>query len=157
MEVDNAIFSRRAVRKYKPDPIPEEKLQKLYKALQAAPTANNSQPFKFIFVKDAELRRKIVTQACHQDFLLQPPVLVVAVCNAGTAFDAAIAVDHMSLTATSEGLGTCWIGWYEKDPVKKLLSIPAHQDIAILMPVGYPDESPAPRARKPVSELITVL
>lgn len=157
MELNDVIFSRRAIRKYKPDPIPEEKLQKLYKALQAAPTANNSQPFKFIFIKDAELRHKLVAQACHQDYLTQPPVIMAAVCKEGTAFDAAIAVDHMSLVATAEGLGTCWVGWYEKDVVKKLLSIPAGQDIAILMPIGYPDENPAPRPRKPVSELITVI
>lgn len=157
MELSEVILSRRAIRKYKTDPIPEEKLQKLYGALQAAPTANNSQPFGFIFVKDAEKRRQICAQACHQDFIAQAPVLVVAVCSNGAAFDAAIAMDHMSLAATAEGLGTCWVGWYEKDVVKKLLGIPHGKDIAILMPVGYPDETPAPRPRKPVEELITIL
>lgn len=157
MEFSKVITSRRAIRKYKSDPIPEEKLQILYQALQAAPTGNNRQPFKFIFVKDAEKRRQIATQACHQEFLTQPPILIVACCEKGYSFDVAIAVDHMILAATDEGLGTCWVGWFERDIVRNLLSIPANMEVPILVPIGYADENPAARARKPVSELVTVV
>lgn len=157
MELSKVISSRRAIRKYKPDPIPEEKLQKLYQALQAAPTGNNQQPFKFIFVKDAEKRRQIATQACHQEFLTQPPILMVASCEKGYSFDVAIAVDHMILTATDEGLGTCWVGWFERDVVRKLLNIPANMEIPILVAIGYVDENPDARTRKPINELVTVV
>ena len=157
MEFSKVISARRAIRKYKPDPIPEETLQKLYKALQAAPTGNNRQPFRFIFVKDAGMRKKIVTQACHQDFLAQPPILLAACCEKGSSFDVAIAVDHMILAATDEGLGTCWVGWFEEAAVKKLLNIPMSMEVPILVPVGYPAENPAARSRKVIDELVTVI
>lgn len=157
MEFSKVISSRRAIRKYKPDPIPEGKLQKLYQALQAAPSGNNRQPYKFIFVKDPEMCRQIATQACHQEFLSQPPVIMVACCEKGHSFDAAIAVDHMILAATDEGLGTCWIGWFEQDVVRKLLSIPSNMEIPILVPIGYPDETPAARGRKPLNEVVTII
>lgn len=151
------ISKRRAIRKYKEDPIPEDKLQKLYKALQLAPTANNRQPFKFIFVKDSSLRKRIAKQACHQDFLSQPPVLMVACCENGDSFNVAIAVDHMILTATDEGLGTCWVAWFEKDTVRSLLNIPSDQEIPILVPIGYADENPPVKPRKPINEIVTVI
>lgn len=157
MEHSEVITKRRAIRKYKQDPIPEDKLQKLYRALQSAPTGNNRQPFKFIFVKDANLRNKIARQACPQDFLIQPPVLMVATCEKGDSFNVAIAVDHMILAATDEGLGTCWVGWFECDIVRNLLNIPADMDIPILVPIGYADENPAARPRKPISEIVEVI
>ena len=157
MELSEVITKRRAIRKYKQDPIPEEKLQKLYGALQAAPTGNNRQPFKFIFVQDPELREKMVKQACNQEFLLQPPVLMVACCEEGDAFNVAIAVDHMILTAADEGLGTCWVGWFDREIVRGLLNIPANWEIPILVPIGYADEEPPVRPRKPVNKIVTVI
>lgn len=157
MEFKAVITTRRAIRKYKPDPIPESKLQSLYNALQAAPSGNNRQPFKFIFVKDQELRRKIVSQACHQEFLIQPPVLMVACCEKGDSFNVAIAADHMILAATDEGLGTCWVAWFDAEKVKTLLDIPADFDVPVIVPLGFADESPAQRPRKSLEELITVI
>lgn len=157
MEFKSVITTRRAIRKYKPDLIPENKLQSLYNALQAAPSGNNRQPFKFIFVKDPELRRKIVSQACHQEFLMQPPVLMVACCEKGDSFNVAIAADHMILAATDEGLGTCWVAWFDSEKVKTLLNIPADFDVPVIVPIGFADESPAQRPRKSLEELIKVI
>jgi nitroreductase len=117
----------------------------------------NRQPFKFIFVKDPELRRKIVSQACHQEFLVQPPVLMVACCEKGDSFNVAIAADHMILAATDEGLGTCWVAWFDAEKVKALLDIPADFDVPIIVPIGFADESPVQRPRKSLEELITVI
>ena len=157
MDFKAVITKRRAIRKFKPDPIPEDKMQSLYKALQAAPTGNNRQPFRFIFVKDPETRRKIVTQACHQEFLMQPPVLMVARCDKGDSFNAAIAVDHMILAATDEGLGTCWVGWFDAEKVKALLNIPAQFEVPIIVPIGFADEEPPQKERKSLEELIMVI
>ena len=138
-------------------PYPDETLQKLYEALQIAPSGNNSQDFRFIFVKDEAKRREIVTRACHQDFLLDAPVLVVAVCGKGRSFDTAIAIDHMVLSAVNEGLGACWIGWFERDVVKEILELPESLDVPILVPLGYYEENPPAKPRKPLEQLITTI
>lgn len=154
MDFTEVISKRRAVRHYKNDPIPAEKMAKLYEALQMAPSGNNRQPYRFYFVTDPEKRREIVTKACHQEFILEPPVIMVAVCDQGDDFNVAIAVDHLILAATDEGLGTCWVGWFEREVVRQILNIPATQDIPIMVPIGYPAESPAPRPRKSIKELV---
>lgn len=156
MEFMEVIAKRRSIRKYKPDPVPEEKLQKLYEALRLAPSGGNRQNYSFIFVMNAEKRKRIVTEAGHQGFLGEAPVLMVAVCDPGNEFNVAIAVDHMILSATNEGLGTCWVGWFEKEPVKKILDIPDSKVPVILVPIGFPDENPDPRPRKPLEQLIMI-
>ncbi|SFQ48393.1 nitroreductase family protein [Caldicoprobacter faecalis] len=157
MEFMDVISKRRAIRKYKKDPIPEEKLQRLFQALRLAPSGNNRQPYRFIFVRDEKVRREIVQRACYQDFLYDAPVIMVACCEPGRSFDTAIAVDHLVLAATNEGLGTCWVGWFDRDAVKEILGIECNMDVPILVPIGYPDESPPARPRKTLEELVKVM
>jgi nitroreductase len=154
MEFTEVIAKRRSIRKYKSDPVPEEKMQKLYNALRIAPSGANRQDYSFIFVTDEEKRKRIASEAGHQGFLAEAPVLMVAVCNPDGAFNVAIAVDHMILAATDEGLGTCWVGWFEREPVKQILGIPESKEVAILVTIGFPDESPDPRQRKSLEQLI---
>jgi len=157
MEFTEVIKSRRSIRKYKPDPIPQEKLEALKEALRVAPSGSNRQPYRFIFVTDGGLRQRIAAEAGNgQEFLNQAPLIVVAVCQKGRSFDTAIAVDHMILAAANEGLGTCWVGWFKREVVAKILGISEEYEIPVIVPVGYPDESPGPRPRKPLSELIEV-
>jgi nitroreductase len=68
--------------------------------------------------------------------------------------DLAIALDHLTLVAAAEGLGTCWIGGLDELEVKRLLSIPDDMRVPIVMPVGYPVSWPEARPRKPVERLI---
>ncbi|MGE5557989.1 MAG: nitroreductase family protein [Bacillota bacterium] len=154
MDFTAVISSRRAVRKYKSDPVPESKMQKLYEALNLAPSGNNAQPYEFIFVRDGAVRKQIVSEGCHQEFIGEAPVLMVAVCDPGKSFDAAIAVDHLILAATNEGLGTCWIGWIEREPIKNILGIPAEKEVPVLVPIGFPAENPPAKPRKPLGQII---
>jgi len=154
MEFTKVTSTRRSIRKYKGDPVPERKLRKLHEALRLAPSAANRQNHIFIFVKDEDKRRRIAAEAGHQDFIGQAPVLMVAACEPGGAFDVAIAVDHMVLAATNAGLGTCWVGWFEREPVKRILDIPASKEVPILVTIGYADEAPAARPRKAYEQLI---
>ncbi|MCL6458811.1 MAG: nitroreductase family protein [Gorillibacterium sp.] len=156
MEFSEVISTRRAIRKYKKDHVSEEKLARIYEAIHAAPSGNNHQPYKFIFVKDAEQRLRIASEACHQEFLFEAPVLMVACCEKNRAFDVAIAVDHLVLAAINEGLSTCWVGWFEKDIVREILSIPEDIEIAILVSIGYGDENPPAKERKSIDELIRI-
>ncbi len=155
MEFSRVILSRRAIRQYKKEHIPEEILKRLFEAINAAPSGNNHQPYKFIFVKKEDVLQKVASQACHQDFLFDAPVLVAACCEKGRSFDAAIAMENLVLAATNEGLGSCFIGWFEKDVVREILNVPNYYEIPILVALGYADENPVARERKPLKELIS--
>ena len=150
MEVLEAITSRRSVRAYDTRPIAPGSYKRLKSALRYAPSACNFQPWRFILVEDAKLRAKLA-QACKgQRWMAAAPVIVVACGFAQQAYqkmggygnsvdiDVGIALDHLSLAAVAEGLGTCWIGAFHEQQVKELLSIPSEAKVVALMPVGYP-------------------
>ena len=72
----------------------------------------------------------------------------------GAEFDCAIAMDHLILAATNEGLGSCWVGWIERDAIREILGIPADIEIPVIVPIGYAAEIPDAQTRKALSELI---
>jgi len=154
MEFMDVLAKRKSVRKYSKRAVSARKLRKLSKALQMAPSGGNRQEYAFIFVTDPEKRRLIAEKAGHQDFIGEAPVIMAAVCKPGGAFNVAIAVDHMTLAAANEGLGTCWIGWFEPNPVKRILGIPRSKEVPILVTIGHPGEEPKARKRKSLDELI---
>ncbi len=164
MDVMDAIRTRRSIRAYKDKPIENEKLSAVLEAGRLAPSARNQQEWKYVVVKDKALREKLASAAYGQQFVGQAPVVIVA-CATQTKhvmpcgelsypIDLAISVDHMTLEAVEQGLGTCWIGAFKQDEVKKLLGIPDDVRVVVLLPIGYPDESPSPRSRKPLEEII---
>lgn len=158
MEVLEAIVKRRSIRKYVPLPVPEEKLQRVLQAAQAAPSASNRQEYRFIVVKDQETRNRLVHAAADQGFLAEAGVVIVACATDPSrrwhAVDIAIAIDHMTLVAAAEGLGTCWIGAFEEEAVKSLLGIPEGVRATLLLVLGVPAEEGRPRRRKSLDELV---
>jgi len=172
MDVLQAILNRRSVRAYSDQPIPEAVMEHLLTALRCAPSACNFQPWRFVLVKDSTLRRELA-HACHkQDWMAQAPVTVVACGYPDRAYkamggrsnsvdvDLAIALDHLSLAAVAEGLGTCWIGAFDEDAVKRLLGIPDEVRVVALMPVGYPERPElnhpvSPERRKPPEQVFS--
>lgn len=164
MGVFEIIKTRRSVRSYKSEPLPEEKLKKILEAARLAPSAHNAQPWKFIVVKDAEKRKKLAEAALNQDFVAEAPVVIAAVglepdhvMSSGVpafAVDLAIAIDHMTLTATEEGLGTCWVGAFSQEKVKKILEIPEEYKVVILLPLGFPADTPGIKSRKNIEDIV---
>lgn len=154
MEFTEVIRARRSIREYRGDPVPKEKLEALSRALQAAPTGSNRQPFRFLFVTDPSLRKALVSRAMHQPSFGKAPLIVVPCCEKGRSFDTALALDHMVLAAADLGLGSCFVGWFERGEAAELLGIPKELEIPVLVPVGFAAESPEARPRKPLGELI---
>jgi nitroreductase len=142
MDVFEAVQRRRSVRAYYSTPIPDEKLKKILEAARLAPSAGNIQPWHFIVVTDAEKRRKLA-QGRFAKFLSEAPIVIVGCGNQNASpnwyiVDVAIATQNMVLTATSEGLGTCWIGSFNEDQIKEMLKIPENFMVIALLAVGYP-------------------
>jgi nitroreductase len=166
MDTWEAIRARRSVRKYKPQPVEEDKLARLLEVLQYAPSAKNLQPWRVIVVRELALREQLAVACRNQKHVAQAPV-VLAFCGresdaytamGGTwnslAVDCSILLDQISLAACAEGLGTCWIGAFNEEEVKAVLAIPADIKMIALTPVGYPDEEPARRPRKALREVL---
>ena len=142
MDVFEAVQVRRSVRSYKPTAIPREKLEKILEAARLAPSAMNLQPWHFIVVTDASKREKLA-EAPFAKFLKEAPVVIVACGNQRVSpkwymIDVAIAMQNMVLTATGEGLGTCWVGSFNEREVKEMLKIPEEYRVIALLALGYP-------------------
>ncbi|RLC40210.1 MAG: nitroreductase [Candidatus Nealsonbacteria bacterium] len=164
MEVFEAITKRRSVRKYKPEPIPEEKLRRILEAARLAPSAHNAQEWRFIVVREEE-RRKKIAEASHQSFVAEAPVIIVLVSlnpehimSGGApayAVDLGIAGEHIALQAVEEGLGTCWIGAFSQEKVKEILNIPAQYKVVALLTLGYPADKDEGKERKDFNQVVS--
>jgi len=162
MDVLEVIKTRRSVRKYKSKAISDEDLEKILTAAQLAPSAGNKQPWRFIVVRDTETKEKLGEIARNQTWISDAGVIIVALAmdkNSPEVYerwaerDVMTAVEHMVLAAWSLGFGSCWIGAFYEDQVKKLLDIPDEMTVINLLPIGVPDQSPEARGRKPLNEL----
>lgn len=161
MDIMEAIKNRRSIRAYSDKPIPAEVMQRMRQALRYAPSACNIQPWHFIIVQDAKLRQDVASAAKGQHWMAQAPVIVIACgfperaykhmggCGNSGDIDLAIAIDHLTLAAVAEGLGTCWIGAFSEEKVKQILSVPANVKIVAMTPLGCPA---SPDLIRPVEE-----
>ncbi len=149
-----ALKTRRSVRRFKPDMIPENDLMEILNAGRLAPTAGNFQPWEFIVVKERETIAAL-REATYdrQELMITPPVVVV-VCadpkksehygergmNYFCLIDCANATDYMLLAAHALGYGGCWVGGFSEKAVRKVLGIPDNIRVVSLMPLGKPGE-----------------
>ncbi len=156
-ELIQLISSRHSCRNYLEKDIPDELIEKCLEASRLAPSACNKQPWRFIVVKDAELRGSIcregILPGLPMPWLKKVPV-IIAIC-AKTEFithklakfiskvdyspiDIGIAGEHFVLAAESLGLGSCWIGWFKAKAIKRILNIPRNIKVVSLLSLGYP-------------------
>ena len=164
MDFRELVKSRYSVRSYQPRPVEQDKLDRILEAVRQAPSGSNRQPWKFVVVRDAEVRRRLVPACFNQQFIAQAPVVIAGVglmpermmrCDIpGDPVDLAIAMEHLALAAVAEGLGTCWIGAFYQGQVRKVLGIPEVAKVVAVMTLGYPADSPRPKSRKSVGEIV---
>jgi nitroreductase len=164
MNVLAAIQSRRSIRLYSDRPVEEEKLRKILEAGRLSPSAGNMQNWKFIVVRDEDLREQLTEAAYSQMFVAQSPIILVlcstdpdGIMKCGqpkSSVDVSIATSFMILEAAEQGLGTCWLGSFKEDMVKKILGIPDYVRVVAMTPLGYPGEAPAERPRRKTDEIV---
>jgi len=159
-ELLNVIYNRRSIRKYKPDPVPDEIIEKILNAARLAPSAHNIQPWHFIVVKDKKLREELSRWRWSR-FLKDSPVVIVGCGDYKLSpklwiVDVSIALQNLVIAATALGLGTCWVCDFEEDKVKELLDIPENYCVVALIAVGYPDEKPEMPKKKGLAEITSL-
>ena len=165
MDVMEAIKKRYSVRSYQDRAVETEKLDSILEAARLAPSASNRQEWRFVVVQDKGIRQRLMQAAKDQAFVGQAPVVIAACAKTDShvmtcgqqcyPIDVAIAIEHMALKATEEGLGTCWIGAFYEDKVKEILGIPQDIRVVALLALGYPVKlRPNPKDRLRLKEIV---
>ena len=165
MDVYEAIRTRKSVRAWSARAVEEDVLDRVLGAARLAPSARNAQEWRFVVVRDPVLRGRLGAEASAHGFIGAAPILLA--CCAETdgrvmrcgqvayPIDVAIAMDHLSLAAAAEGLGTCWIGSFDEAKVREILGIPPAVRVVELMPLGYPlDPAPVEKQRLALSAIV---
>jgi len=151
------IAGRRTIRRFKPDPVPRELLERLVGVARLAPSAANLQPLEFIAVDAAGPRAEIfpclkwaayITPAGDPCPGEEPTAYVVTLANTEIRekmfeYDVGAAMENMILAALAEGVGSCWLLSIDRDRLRAILGVPGHYRIDSVLALGYPAEDPA--------------
>ena len=170
-----AIKHRKSIREFLDKPVEREKIITCLEAARRAPSACNSQPWKFIIIDDTTLKKHLCKAAFSGIFAInafanKAPVIVAVISEKskflariggmfrGTEYcllDVGAAIEHFVLQAEDMGLGTCWIGWFNEPAVKSILGIPSPKKVDILLAVGYYDREKAypEHGREPLEKM----
>ena len=157
MEFDEVLRKRRSIRKYKDTPVPKEKILKMLEAARIAPSAGHRQPWHFVVVENEEMIKKLA----KSEWAAEATVMIVGLADQEASpswciNDLGIALEHIVLAATNLGLGTCWMGQRGREElVKSLLGIPDDFKVIAVIPIGVPDETPAPKDRKSLDTIVS--
>ncbi len=159
--VYEVILNRRSIRSYLKRELTNEQLFKILNAARWAPSARNLQPWHFILILDDKLKEKMVPICFNQKFIGEASCIVVGLADLEKSpkwaiVDTTIALEHMVLVAHELGLGTCWIGAFDENKVKKLLKIPDKYKVVALLTIGYPAEQPLRKPRVNIEEIYSI-
>ncbi len=158
METMEAILTRRSIRKFKPDDIPEDIIKTLLEAAMTAPSAGNQQPWHFIVIRDRQILEGITQVHPYAQMLKEAPV-AIAICGdmekqiheGYWIQDCSAATENLLLAAHDKGLGAVWLGVYPREPrvigVQQILKLPDFIMPLSLVALGYPAEEKPPAHR----------
>ena len=157
------VKNRYSCRNYKPQGIEEEKLKYILECVRFAPSAVNKQPWKFRIVNSNDDKAKI--QQCYDRewFATAPTYIIASVLHNEEwvradgkhhgNIDVSIAVEHLCLAATEQGLATCWVCNFDAEKCKNLFGMSENEEPAVLIPIGYANDQPKEKKRKPLEEI----
>jgi nitroreductase len=174
MELTDAIKGRRSIRKYKPDPVPEEALQKVMEAVRWAPSWANTQCWEVIVVKDPKVKSELLEAVPETNpsfsSIMEAPLLLILCGKKGVAgyyksqprtakgdwlmFDTGLAMQNLCLAAYALGLGTVIIGAFDHKKVEEILGFPQNVEVVAMTPLGYPTSVGSTPKRKEISEFV---
>ncbi len=174
MDLMEAIKGRRSIRKYKPDPVSEEMLQKIMEAVRWAPSWANTQCWEVIIVKDPNIKSSLANTLTKTNpslsSMTEAPIVLVLCGKKGVSgfkkgeaatvkgdwlmFDTGIAMQNICLTACSLGLGTVVVGLFDHKKAEGILGLPENVEVVAMTPLGYPATEGSVPKRKEPSEFI---
>lgn len=170
MDVLKIIKNRRSIRAFQNKEIPQEFMEQLIEALIWAPSAGNLQSRKFYFVFNQEIKEKLAQSAFGQRFISEAPLVIVGCIdqsiekrygergkNLYSICDVAVAIQNLMILAASQGMGSCWVGAFKEKEVIEILKLPENLKPIVILPVGWPAETPFPPARFSKEKIIKII
>lgn len=175
MDFSDAVRGRRSIRAYQPRDVPATEIEELIDLARYAPSSMNGQPWHFVVVRDAGIKRRLADiknrfcpaakQVYRADFLVQAPVILVLCVDRlrsyGREFENGMLASSIILIgAHSRGLGSAFLTAFNRnepglaEEIKQALDIPQGIEPVAILPVGYPDEFPGAKALRPLTELV---
>ncbi|MCK8817474.1 nitroreductase family protein [Natroniella sulfidigena] len=175
-DIFDFLQQRRSIRKYKDKEVEPEKIERLLEAGVLAPSAGNSQPWRFKVIENQEIIEQLIEEtmsAYNATWMSKGTPKLIAVCGNHTKIvdkygergkdlyiiqDTAAAIQNILLTAPTLGLGTCWIGAFNEKKAEEILNLNSPLRIYSFITVGYPKEKLGPRtSRKDLSEVVSYI
>ena len=164
MNLLDLVKERYSCRNYQPTSVEQEKLNYIMECVRYAPSAVNKQPWLFHIVSNEDEKAKL-QQCYNRDWFKTAPMYVIASVLHDEEWvradgkhhgdiDIAIAVEHLCLAATEQGLATCWVCNFDANLCKKLFSLPENEEPAVIIPLGYAADEVKPKSRKPIDEIV---
>ena len=168
MDFTKVVQERRSLRNYLDKPVEREKLNYVLEAARQAPSWKNLQCWRFIIVENMAGRKSLAesmgeTNPGRKALLTAPIVVVLCAIPSESVvwegkdmmmLDAGLAMEHLVLAATDQGLGTCWLGMFSEEIARKTLNVPDNVRVVAMTPLGYAAEKRNPRPRKALSEIV---
>jgi len=168
MNFDKLVLQRESVRKYTDKEISNDDIIKCVEAARMTPSAHNSQPWTFVVADDKELVQELANTTFNavvkfNKFTPNAKVIVAVVIekthfamvgsnksdNEYNMIDIGAATEHFCLQAADLGIGTCILGYFQENKVKKLLNVPSNKRVGLMIAMGYsPFEEPRDKKRK---------
>lgn len=174
MELSKVVKDRRSIRKYKKEPIADGTILECLEAARLAPSWANTQVSRYVVIKDQAVKEALSgtlgSSNPARQAMIDAPCVVCLVSQRNLAgmkkgepvtnkgdwfmFDGGIAMEHLVLTAWSLGLGTVHVGAFDSKKAEEILLVPAGFSVVSMTPLGYFEETPDPRPRKPLEEIV---
>jgi len=168
LDVFKAIKNRRSIRAFTDKPVTDNEIEQLIDAARWAPSAGNIQPWRFIIVRDPQIKHGLCKAALNQTFIEEAPVVIVVCANPVQSAqgygsrginlyclqDTAAATQNILLAAHAIGLATCWVGSFNEEEARQVLAVPKESRPIAIIPVGYSAEKPRVRPRKQLNEIM---
>ncbi len=158
------VKERYSCRGYQSEPVEQEKLDYIMECVRFAPSAVNKQPWKFRIVRSEEDKQKLQQCYSREWFNTAPMYIVASILHneewvradgkAHGNIDIAIAVEHLCLAATEQGLDTCWVCNFDVEKYRQLFPTPSSEEPAVIIPIGYAALAPVAKKRKDISQIL---
>jgi nitroreductase len=174
MNVMDAIKTRQSIRKYKNIEVTNEHIIALMEAARLAPSGSNTQPWRFILIRE-KVPQKAIAEVCQQEWMLSAPLFIVCVADTKVRIkepnvsvseespqldlkrvirDTTIAIEHVVLQAQAMGLSSCWVGYFTQAELRPVLAVPPDKYIVAVLTIGFSAESPERKPRKALDDLV---